>query len=69
MNDEEIWRKTHRLGGYIMVVAGILILISTLIEFLFSTKLLIAAILAIALSTVLIMTLYSYMLYKQKYKI
>lgn len=66
--DEEIWQKTHRLAGYIMVAGGFLILLITLIEFLLHTKLLIIAILAIILIMALTTTYYSYVLYKQKYK-
>jgi uncharacterized membrane protein len=69
MADEDIWRKTHRFGGYVMVTAGILIIISTCIAFFFSLKLLFIAILVITIFTTLITTYYSYMLYKQKQKI
>ncbi|SQI41444.1 Immunity protein sdpI [Leminorella richardii] len=70
MTDEEIWRKTHRFGGYVMVIAGILILISALMAFLFfSPTFLFIAILVITLSMVLTTTRHSYVLYKQKHKI
>ena len=65
--DEEIWQKTHRLGGYIMVVTGLTLLIMTLIGFFLNINLIFVSILILVLISILIPILYSYLLYKRKY--
>ncbi len=65
--DEEIWQKTHRLGGYVMVIAGVILLIVTLTAFLFRVDLIFISLLILSLISVLIPVLYSYQLYKRKY--
>ena len=65
--DEEIWQKTHRLAGCVMVVTGVILLIMTLIDFLFHFNFIFINMLILSLISALIPTLYSYLLYKRKY--
>lgn len=63
LSDEEVWFKTHRLGGKIWFIGGILMMISTILPDYMKTK--------IFFGTIMIMTLvpmiYSYVIYKKKY--
>ena len=65
--DEEIWQKTHRLLGYLMVVAGFVLLIITLGAFLFYVNIIFISLLMLPLISIFIPTLYSYLLYKRKF--
>lgn len=63
LSDEEVWFKTHRLGGKIWFLGGILMMISAILPDYLKTK--------IFFGTIMIMTLvpmiYSYVIYKRKY--
>ncbi|ACT04080.1 SdpI family protein [Paenibacillus sp. JDR-2] len=60
ITDENNWRSTHRLGGRLWVVAGILMLLGAC---LLSAKWLIAVLIASMVLSVVIPYLYSYLLY------
>jgi uncharacterized membrane protein len=64
--DEEVWQKTHRLAGYLFVLLGMVILMSTFIGFVFNIKLIAISVLTFTIAIVLIATLYSYVLYRRK---
>lgn len=61
LNDEENWHRTHRVAGWCMVAAGILLMATS---FLHNTLIMIGAILLAAF----IPALYSYLFYKRKSK-
>ena len=61
MGNDENWQKTHRLGGRIWVVGGIMLILSAFLDIEFTIGVMIAA---IALS-VIAPTVYSYRLYKK----
>ncbi len=65
--DEEIWQKTHRLLGYLMVIAGFVLLIITLGAFLFYVNIIFISLLMLPLISIFVPTLYSYLLYKRKF--
>ncbi|MBP3328816.1 MAG: SdpI family protein [Clostridia bacterium] len=59
LNDEENWNKTHRLGGILWVVSGIIMIVTAL----FSN----AVINIIVIVTAIVVpTVYSYVLYRKK---
>ena len=62
LDDQENWDKTNRLGGYLMVIAGILIFISTF----FSSKIMVAVMLTSSIIAVLVPIIYSYMIFRNK---
>ena len=57
LNSEENWNKTHRLAGWIMVIAGIIFIINAF--FLFEWVPAVLTVLALA------PVVYSYLLYKK----
>ena len=60
LNSEENWNKTHRLGGYVWVIGGIcIILTSGLNEYSYPLSM------TILLLLVIIPAVYSYLLYKK----
>ena len=62
LSDERVWNKTHRLGGVLFVISGITVLISGLF---LGEKLVAAITMATLLGTVIIVTVYSYILYRK----
>ena len=62
LDDTENWNKTHRLGGFLWVIGGIVFLIGAFLPG--------GAVLTLvtALVMVLVPTGYSYMLYRKKQK-
>ncbi len=62
LSDERVWNKTHRLGGVLFVIGGIAVLISGLF---LGEKLVAAITMAALLGTVIIVTVYSYILYRK----
>lgn len=62
--DEEVWFKTHRLGGKVWFLGGIIIMISSILPDNYKTKALFGAIMILAL----VPTIYSYLVYKKKFK-
>ena len=67
LDDPENWNKTHRLGGFVWMIGGVLFMILTFLPFNMTVMTnLIYVVLAVIC---LIPTVYSYMLYKNKQKI
>ena len=62
LEDPENWDKTNRLGGYLMMAAGILIFISTFI----STKTMVTVMIVSTFIAVTVPVVYSFMIYKNK---
>lgn len=60
LNSEDNWRKTHRFGGFVFVLAGFWMIISSLLHFNALT------ILIPILAATFIPMIYSYMLYKKE---
>lgn len=61
LDDEENWNKTHRLAGFLWIIGGILIIISSLFYSSMGTSFFI-----IVLAMVVIPYIYSYLIYKKK---
>lgn len=60
LNNEEVWNKTHRVGGWCFVVAGIMMLINAFVKFS------VGWIFGLAMAIVLVLPiLYSYVIYKR----
>ncbi len=60
--DEEVWRKTHRLGGKLFVAGGIAILISLFL----SASIRFGVVIGVAIGVTVIGYIYSYIIYKRK---
>jgi uncharacterized membrane protein len=58
LHSEENWNKTHRLGGIVWTIGGVLTIISTFIGFT-------ALLLPIMLAMVFVPMIYSYLLYRK----
>lgn len=63
LEDNEVWNKTHRLGGFIFILMGIVFLLSGFI----SNEYIVYMILFAALIATFIPVIYSYVLYKNKH--
>ncbi len=61
MGNDENWQKTHRLGGRLQVVSGVLMLISSP----FSAEVSIGMLVVAIILAVVVPTVYSYMLYRK----
>ena len=59
--NEVVWKKTHRLGGYLFAISGMLVLISIPFGQVVSMSVMMGSILATALMTVV----YSYLAYRR----
>lgn len=62
LSSEAVWRKTHRLGGWTMVAAGLLMMLATLLPVDATIPVLVAAVVAGALVPVV----YSYVLWRKE---
>ncbi len=62
--DEDVWFKTHRLGGKVWFIGGILMMISAILP----DTLKIIVFFTVVATLVLIPTIYSYVIYKSKNK-
>ena len=62
LNDEDNWNRTHRLGGKLWVVCGLVLIVSMVLP----SSFIIAAFLVIITVAVLVPTVYSYLLFKKK---
>ena len=62
LDDQENWDKTNRLGGYLMMTAGILIFISTF----FSSKAMFIVLVISSIIASLTPIIYSYVIYRNK---
>lgn len=61
MGNDENWQKTHRLGGRLQVISGVLMLISAI----FSAEVSIGILVVALVLAVVVPTVYSYMLYRK----
>lgn len=61
LDNDEVWTKTHRLGGYLMFAAGVLAVLMAFVDQGFTFFLVIGAVILAAL----IPTVYSYLLYQK----
>lgn len=59
--DETVWKKTHRLGGYLFMISGVVTLLSAF----FQSALFIIAMTVTLLLTVAVTFVYSYLEYKK----
>ena len=62
LNDEDNWNRTHRLGGKLWVVCGLVLIVSMVLP----SSFMIAAFFVIITVAVLVPTVYSYLLFKKK---
>lgn len=62
LNDEDNWNRTHRLGGKLWVVCGLILIVSMVLP----SHFMFAAFLVIITVAVLVPTVYSYLLFKKK---
>jgi len=62
LSNETVWRKTHRLGGWIMVAAGILMMLATLLPVTATIPVLVVALIV---GTV-VPVVYSYLLWRKE---
>jgi uncharacterized membrane protein len=64
LDDHEIWNKTHRLGGFVFMFMGVVMLCTCFLP----EKLILILELPIIFISTLVPIVYSYVLYKKKYK-
>lgn len=64
LNDEENWNRTHRMGGKLWVISGIILLLSMLLP----TSAMAIVVLAVIGVSVLVPSVYSYLLFREKEK-
>lgn len=64
LSDEEVWFKTHRLGGKVWFFGGILMMISSILPDFYKTKVFFGIIIIMSL----VPGIYSYVIYKNKKK-
>lgn len=61
LSDDTIWRKTHRVGGYLFTAAGLIMVAAALLK----VPGLVLVVLAVAGVSVLVPVIYSYLLWRQ----
>ena len=64
LNDEENWNRTHRLGGKLWVACGVVIILSMFLP----NKFMAAIFLSVVAVAVLVPTVYSYLIFREKEK-
>ncbi len=64
LNDEENWNKTHRMAGKLWVLTGFLVMLCILAP----TSVMVAIFMVILFMAIIIPTVYSYLLYRNKKK-
>ena len=62
LSDERVWNKTHRLGGVLFVIAGVVTLAAALFC---GEKVMFVVTMVTVLGTVIVTTVYSYILYRK----
>ena len=62
LSDERVWNKTHRLGGILFVISGFVMLVASLF---FGEKVMFIVTMVAGVGTVVITTVYSYILYRK----
>lgn len=65
LNSEENWNRTHRLGGKALIIGGFLIILSGFFSFLFGDTAAFTALIVIALSSAVVPSVYSYLLFRK----
>lgn len=63
LSDEEVWFKTHRFGGKIWFIGGILMMVSSILPDFLKTKVFFGVVIILTV----VPMIYSYILYKKKY--
>lgn len=61
LSDENVWKKTHRLGSKLFVLAGLCMMISVILPNMYQMYVIVGSVLAM----ILITTLYSYIVFKK----
>lgn len=64
LNDEENWNRTHRLGGKLWVACGFIFIVSMFLP----NKFMVVIFLSVIAVAVLVPTVYSYLLFREKEK-
>lgn len=64
LTDEEVWFKTHRFGGKIWFIGGILMMVSSILPDYFKTKVFFGVVILLIVAPMV----YSYIVYKKKYQ-
>lgn len=64
LNDEENWNRTHRMSGKLWLVTGIILILSMLLP----SNAMVVVVLAALVVAVLVPTVYSYLLFREKEK-
>ena len=64
LNDEENWNKTHRMGGKLWVISGF----ATMLCIFVPTNIMVLAFILILFLSIIIPTIYSYVIHKNKMK-
>ena len=64
LNDEENWNRTHRLGGKLWVACGFIFIVSMFLP----NKFMVAIFLSVIAVAVLVPTVYSYLIFREKEK-
>lgn len=59
MASEEVWRRTHRMGGPVMMIGGLVLIVLALL-----TDVTLLAVLPVVIGSALIPTVYSYVIYR-----
>ena len=62
LSDERVWNKTHRFGGVLFVISGVVTLAAGLF---LSEKLMFAVTMVVTLGTCIVTIVYSYLLYRK----
>lgn len=64
LNDEENWNRTHRFGGKLWVACGVVVILSMFLP----NKFMVAIFLSVVAAAVLVPTVYSYLIFREKEK-
>lgn len=62
LSNERVWERTHRVGGYLMTAAGVVVIVSALVAGSIAPFVIIASVAASALGS----TIYSYIAWRQE---
>lgn len=64
LTDEEVWFKTHRFGGKVWFIGGIIMMVSSILPDYFKTKVFFGVVILLIVAPMV----YSYIVYKKKYQ-
>lgn len=65
LNSEENWNRTHRLGGFVWVAAGIILIIGAMVGKLLPEPVVVISFIVAILAMLFIPVIYSFILYKR----